>query len=396
MDSAQPATLSNEPQTDAHQIGVLQRQLQEKDAVIAQLFQQIEQMKGTFHDLIERTTETKPTTSKSKSLDTDVPSVGQVPIADDTKGYFSTYSHYDIHHAMLSDKVRTDSYRDAILRNGQLFAGKSVLDVGCGTSILSMFASRAGADRVIAIDQSHIIYYAMDIVNRNKVPNIEFVKGRLEDTEIPQPDKVDIIVSEWMGYFLLFEGMLDSIIYARDHHLKENGIILPNRCNISLVGFGDEVRHREFVAFWEDVYGFDMSPLQPDVLKETIIEVCNGEHVLTEPVIIAEFDMMTVDYSCSNFVYDFQMAVKKSGKITAFVGYFDTFFDLPEAIKFTTGPHSTPTHWKQSIFYIRTPVSVTAGDVVQGKIFCRRGVKDLRSLNVEIHVFGETHKYALD
>jgi protein arginine N-methyltransferase 3 len=42
-----------------------------------------------------------------------------------------------------------------------------------------------------------------------------------------------------MGYFLLFEGMLDSVIYARDHHLAEGGLLLPNRCSISLVGLAD-------------------------------------------------------------------------------------------------------------------------------------------------------------
>lgn len=356
-------------------------------------------MKLAFHDLIERT----DTNTNANSGDVQqgvvangVPSVGQVPIAEDDKSYFSTYSHYDIHHDMLSDKVRTSSYRDAILRNRSLFAGKTVLDVGCGTSILSMFASQAGAQRVVAIDQSEIIYFAMDIVRRNQVPNIDFVKGRLENVEIPQPDKVDIIISEWMGYFLLFEGMLDSIIYARDHHLKENGIILPNRCNISLVGFGDEQRHKEFISFWEDVYGFDMTILQPEVLKEAIVEVCKNEHTLTDPVVIAEFNMMTADYLCPNFSFDFQMTIKKSGKFTAFVGYFDTFFDLPEAISFSTGPHTTPTHWKQVVFYIRSPVSVAEGEVVQGKFFCRRGLKDVRSLSVQIQVFGQTLDYSLN
>jgi len=42
-----------------------------------------------------------------------------------------------------------------------------------------------------------------------------------------------------MGYFLLFEGMLDSVIYARDHHLAEGGLLMPNRCSMSLVGLSD-------------------------------------------------------------------------------------------------------------------------------------------------------------
>ena len=45
-----------------------------------------------------------------------------------------------------------------------LLDGKVVLDIGCGTGILSMFAAKAGAKHVIGIDQSEIIYQAMDIV----------------------------------------------------------------------------------------------------------------------------------------------------------------------------------------------------------------------------------------
>lgn len=72
----------------------------------------------------------------------------------------------------------------------------------------------------------------------NLQDRIHLIKGQLEKINLPV-EKVDIIVSEWMGYFLLFEGMLDSFVYARDTFLKPNGIVLPNRCNISIVGVSD-------------------------------------------------------------------------------------------------------------------------------------------------------------
>lgn len=60
--------------------------------------------------------------------------------------------------------MRTESYRDCILGNSDLFKDKVVLDIGCGTGILSMFAAKSGAKLVIGVDQSEIIYNAIDIV----------------------------------------------------------------------------------------------------------------------------------------------------------------------------------------------------------------------------------------
>lgn len=44
---------------------------------------------------------------------------------------------------------------------------------------------------------------------------IEVIRGKMEEITLPT-DYVDIIISEWMGYFLLYESMLDTVLYARD------------------------------------------------------------------------------------------------------------------------------------------------------------------------------------
>nr|XP_016481243.1 PREDICTED: probable protein arginine N-methyltransferase 3 [Nicotiana tabacum] len=57
-------------------------------------------------------------------------------VKDVNKSYFGGYSSYGIHRDMISDKVRTDAYRQAILGNPSLVKGAVVMDVGCGTGIL--------------------------------------------------------------------------------------------------------------------------------------------------------------------------------------------------------------------------------------------------------------------
>lgn len=70
---------------------------------------------------------------------------------------------------MLKDEVRTRTYMNAIMQNKHLFRDKIVLDVGCGTGILSMFAARAGAKHVYGIDMASIVDYAKKIVAANNL-----------------------------------------------------------------------------------------------------------------------------------------------------------------------------------------------------------------------------------
>lgn len=94
--------------------------------------------------------------------------------------YFDSYSHHAIHEEMLKDEVRTRTYEIAIMQNSHLFDGKTVLDVGCGTGILSMFAAKAGAKHVFGIDCSSIAEQARKIVEINGFADqITILKGKV-------------------------------------------------------------------------------------------------------------------------------------------------------------------------------------------------------------------------
>ncbi len=90
--------------------------------------------------------------------------INTVPaISEDDAFYASSYSSYSIHLEMLQDKVRTEGYMNAIMANSSAFKDKVVLDVGCGSGILSLFAAKAGARHVIAVDMSNILTKAIQI-----------------------------------------------------------------------------------------------------------------------------------------------------------------------------------------------------------------------------------------
>lgn len=94
--------------------------------------------------------------------------------------YFDSYSHHAIHEEMLKDEVRTRTYQMAIMENKHLFKDKIVLDVGCGTGILSMFAAQAGAKHVYAVDCSSIAQQAREIIKLNGFSdNITVIQGKV-------------------------------------------------------------------------------------------------------------------------------------------------------------------------------------------------------------------------
>ncbi len=70
---------------------------------------------------------------------------------------------------------------------------------------------------------------------------------------------MDIIISEWMGYFLLYESMLDTVLYCRDKWLKPGGLILPDKATMYVCGIEDGAYREEKISYWDNVYGFDFS-----------------------------------------------------------------------------------------------------------------------------------------
>merc|ERR1719410_1857324 len=155
--------------------------------------------------------------------------------------YFDSYAHFGIHEEMLKDEVRTLSYRNSMWHNKHLFKGKVVLDVGCGTGILSMFAAKAGAAKVIGVDMSSIVEYARKIVEANNLSDkVEIIRGKIEEVTLPDGiEKVDIIISEWMGYCLFYESMLDSVLFARDKWLRPGGLMFPDRATLYITAIED-------------------------------------------------------------------------------------------------------------------------------------------------------------
>jgi len=276
--------------------------------------------------------------------------------------YFNSYAHFGIHEEMLKDEVRMRCYRNSILQNRHLFKDKIVLDVGCGTGIMSMFAAKAGAKKVFGIDYSDIAKNAQQIVKENGLDNIvTIIQGKMEDIELPGVEKngVDIIVSEWMGYCLLYESMLNTVLVARDKWLKKDGIILPDKTTLNLVAIEDAEYKEDKINFWDSVEGFDMSCIKKVALQEPLVDIVDGKQVMTSAARLTAIDINHVKLEELEFKVPFRLVATRDDFCHAFVAYFDIEFSrCHKKIYFSTAPGSQYTHWKQTVFYLHEILSI--------------------------------------
>ncbi|KAM6162703.1 LOW QUALITY PROTEIN: protein arginine N-methyltransferase 8-like [Erethizon dorsatum] len=253
--------------------------------------------------------------------------------------YFNSYAHFGIHEEMLKDEAWTLTYQNSMYHNKYVFKDKVVLDMGSGTGILSMFAAKAGAKKVFGIECSSISDYSEKIIKANHLDNIITIfKGKVEEVELPV-EKADIIISEWMGYRLFYESMLNTVIFARDKWLKPGGLMFPDRAALYMVAIEDR-QYKDFKIHckWENVYGFDMTCIQDMAMKEPLVDIVDPKEVVTNASLIKEVDIYTVKMEELSFTSTFCLQIQRYDYVHTLVTYFNIeFTKCHKKMGFSTG-----------------------------------------------------------
>lgn len=283
--------------------------------------------------------------------------------------------------------MRTSAYQRAILGHAaDHFSGKTVIDVGAGNGILSLFALQAGADKVFAVEASNMVDYLKNLVRtaRGEAP-ISSGVGDSEDedddwyleaqgvirrtagsssstTTPPNPwiadrlvpvhskvedvtpakldgnDKVDTIVSECLGVLLVHERMCESFIDARDRFLKPGGAMFPSAGTICFAPFEDKTIWDEAATkarFWQNTsfYGVDVTPFFPAAWKEAFsspVVGCFNAHTLIASTVEHLVDFQTISMAeLKEFQIPLHWPIKNTGLIHGIGGWFDLHFQPP-------------------------------------------------------------------
>jgi type I protein arginine methyltransferase len=90
---------------------------------------------------------------------------------------------------------------------------------------------------------------------------------------------VDIIISEWMGYCLFYESMLDTVLFARDKWLAPDGLMFPDKATLFVCAIEDRQYKDEKINWWDDVYGFDMSSIRKTAISEPLVDIVDPKQV---------------------------------------------------------------------------------------------------------------------
>lgn len=152
--------------------------------------------------------------------------------------------------------------------------------------------------QVFAVEASSVAQVARLLVSHNKLGGqIAVVQSTVEEADLGE--QVDVIISEWMGFYLVHEGMLSAVIHARDKWLKPGGLMLPAAGALHLapthVPAGELPSHK--AQSWENFYGLDFSAFEQLLSMRTqppLVRVTQPAELLGPAQVISEFGALAI------------------------------------------------------------------------------------------------------
>ncbi len=269
------------------------------------------------------------------------------------------------HYGYLSDREKLTAYESALKKLVQ--PDNIVLDLGCGSGLLGLMALRAGARKVLFVEEGEVIEVARQtIVEAGFGDKAEFFQSN--SYQLALPEQVDIVVCDHIGYFGFDYGAIGLLADAKKRFLKPDGIVIPAAIELYLAPVDSEPC-RELVGQWRDgSVPADFRWLGTTAANSKHAVRLAEQDLLTEPTALATLDLGSDSPPFLTWTAEFTCT--RDGTLDGLLGWFDC--KLFDDIHMTNSPVATKhLDRPQAFFPIETPVSIKDGETVKATVMIR-------------------------
>merc|ERR1711916_181387 len=199
---------------------------------------------------------------------------------------------------------------------------------------------------------------------------------------------VDVIISEWMGYFLLYESMLNTVLVARDRFGNKDGVkLLPSHASMYCCAVNDAHYTEAKFDVWQDVQGLDYSYFKRQQFVEPLVDTVDQKQVVTDVARMFSMDLHKVTVEELSWTSTFTLTAQRDDVVHALSVHFDTPFKAGhEEVVLDTAPWKIPTHWRQTVLYLYNPINIRKGEKIEVRLDQRPNVNNPRDLDIAVRI----------
>jgi protein arginine N-methyltransferase 1 len=266
----------------------------------------------------------------------------------------------EYHRTLIADTVRNDAFFRAL--KAVIEPGKSVVaDIGAGTGLLGLMASKLGAKDVFLFETAAVAAVAAKVLKANKANGCHLIP--CHSTEFRDKLAADVIVSETLGNYALEENIIATLADARRRFLKPGGRVIPSGLTqyvapVNAPRIDDELRAWQHVG-----HGIDLAPAQTMTLNNAYVRQLTPDELLDNGKSAMAWD--TVDLTRetrSKRKGEAEWRLAKPATIYGFATWWTA--ELVRGVNLSTGPQAPRTHWEQLYFPLLKPIEVKSSEFV--------------------------------
>ncbi len=264
----------------------------------------------------------------------------------------------EYHRTLIADGQRNAAFYAAL--KAVIQPGKTVVaDIGAGTGLLGLMASKLGAKTVYLFETAEVAGVAEKILKANKAKNCHLFA--CHSTDFQDRLQADVIVSETLGNYALEENIIDALNDARRRFLRPGGVIIPSSITqyvapVITSRIDDELRA------WQRVgNGIDLGVGQAMSFNNVYVRTLLPNELLDAGMSVAQWDTVDLTRDAKSVRKgEAQWQVSKPQTIYGFAYWWKA--TLTEGNVLSTSPGAPKTHWEQLYFPLLDPIALKLGE----------------------------------